>query len=140
MKKILLFSLVIFSTITTGSFVNAQFTSKEYFYDTGGNRTQRLTPDFYKPTTQADVQDLYGNVVYPNVVDQELNLKLSDDFIEDHPAGIVEMYDLNGKLIFNKDYSSLSTDMNFDFSDLPNGVYILKLFNQNYLQEWKIVK
>ena len=83
-----------------------------------------------------------------NQVEQGNHLKVynSEEFaigneplliITDHPADL-KVYDLSGKLIYNK--TSAINSINVNPSSLSKGTYIFKITSEDYTQSFKIIK
>lgn len=76
-----------------------------------------------------------GVKIYPNPSHSVVYIKNSGDKEITH----FELYDIHGKMILTEKYSELETIINV--SELANGIYIIKLFNQNtILGTSKIIK
>lgn len=62
--------------------------------------------------------------IYPNPCDNNLNFKIKDSSIH---LGIVEIYSIQGKLAFKKDFRLLKSDSNsLDLSQLEKGIYFFR--------------
>jgi len=66
--------------------------------------------------------------VYPNPASNKLTI--------DSEAGIIQLTDLNGKVILTKEHNTVST---IDVSTLPKGLYLIHLQNKNQITTKKIV-
>ena len=62
--------------------------------------------------------------VYPNPANDFITVQLEDDFI----VKTVQIFNLSGQLVFNEQQT---TQKQFDVSDLPEGIYTLKVITNN---------
>ncbi|EAR12132.1 probable glycosyl hydrolase [Polaribacter irgensii 23-P] len=53
---------------------------------------------------------------------------------------LVEIYDLKGQLVFSKLYEITSSQLNVDVSNLPEGIYMLKMISKEEIFHYKILK
>jgi len=75
--------------------------------------------------------------IYPNPASNSFNLRLSSKFTKDIS---VEIFDINGRKLFNKSYSGKSIfEENIDVSTLPQGLYIVKVEQANILTSEKLI-
>lgn len=74
--------------------------------------------------------DLVGNsleaLVFPNPSNGIFNINI---FHPDHGTADASVYDLNGRILFSKQYqvNMYSTQFNFDLKKYPKGIYILRI-------------
>ncbi|MCK4662154.1 MAG: T9SS type A sorting domain-containing protein [Bacteroidales bacterium] len=75
--------------------------------------------------------------IFPNPANEIINIEIKSQKIKSFDA---EMYDIQGKLVFMKQYKS--NLINIDISDLSKGIYLLKLKDEtgNIIKTKKIVK
>lgn len=74
---------------------------------------------------------------YPNPVTSTMNVIFNGST---NPDTKIDIYDAVGKLVTSKPVSS-ATNYQFNLSDLPRGIYMLKLIdNSNVIQTRKIIK
>lgn len=66
--------------------------------------------------------------VYPNPASEKL--------IIDSETGIIQLSDINGKVVLTKDHKTLST---IDVSSLPKGMYLIHLQTENQITTKKVV-
>lgn len=64
--------------------------------------------------------------IYPNPASNELTIKTHDYTIQNID---IELYNLDGKMLFMKNYNQISSSINI--ADLKSGVYIIKVKDQN---------
>jgi hypothetical protein len=79
--------------------------------------------------------------VYPNPVTDELNIKFRfPQFLSDSNAEL-QLYDLNGRLIVSQTCElDTKEEQQLNLSDLPSGIYILKLISNDVTLTEKIIK
>lgn len=75
--------------------------------------------------------------IYPNPVQNIVNIEIISQKTKTHN---IEIYNIQGKLIFMKQYKT--SPLSIDISDLSNGIYMLKIKdeNGNIIKNDKIVK
>ncbi len=141
MKKLILLTVIILSAqlIQAQSYVT-------YTYDNAGNRLARQTiilknteNNNYKKDKISDVNYIFGKgniTVYPNPVKELLNIQFTD--INTKNDIILQLYDINGKLLQTKKTKNYKTTVNL--SSKTAGVYILKVLFGNGKAEFTIVK
>ena len=73
--------------------------------------------------------------IYPNPTQNILNIELQSI---DNDQNHIEIYDLSGKQV----YSSITSDKNIqvDVSELTQGLYIIKVYNNNFVLNQKFIK
>lgn len=76
-------------------------------------------------------------IIYPNPSNNRITVELSD---KDYKLVDVEIFNLDGKMIYMKQYSQNAFDINI--SDFPNSLYVLNIKdnNGNLIQTKKIIK
>ncbi|WP_196888570.1 T9SS type A sorting domain-containing protein [Aureivirga sp. CE67] len=90
--------------------------------------------------TSLDVEDVTdGNSsdlakIYPNPI--QTSAKISIDINE---KASLKVYDLTGKEVLNRNYSSITSVTNLDFSSLSSGNYILRIVSEKHLVTKKII-
>ena len=72
--------------------------------------------------------------VFPNPSSGHFYIKSNKDY----PLKYIKVYDLDGKVVCNKPVDS--TESEFEISNYPPGMYILKLIYENNVRVYKIVK
>jgi hypothetical protein len=76
--------------------------------------------------------------IFPNpIVDSVLNINCDDFYGTVIP---VEIFDLSGKVIFSKTYSSSSNQLSINVASLLKGTYILKVTCKGTVFNYKIIK
>lgn len=101
--------------------------TKNYIYDDIGNRTQLNITD---STLGVDSKVLQNPIiVYPNPTDNVLNIKFPVVF--DNKKIIIELYDVNGRLITDNKSKIENNHITINVNALPNGVYLLHLKSDN---------
>ncbi len=81
-----------------------------------------------------------STVIYPNPLNDKLNLILRDENPGDY---LIELSELNGRIIFslNKGFKAGGTKtVTFDFSEFSSGLYYLRLSDGKRLENRKVVK
>lgn len=117
----------------------------QYQYDDAGNRISRQVVylERLKSTTgKNEISEEFENPesvfkVFPNPATQSIYVGLNQDAIESFSKSI-SVYDLNGKEIIRR--IPTSDAIQIDLSELPAGVYLLKLRYDNDSKECKIIK
>lgn len=108
-----------------------------HFYKYGGSINTRMYFQFQKqakPSGPVDaVQTISASNIktYPNPVSSTL-------YVETDGNAQVEILDLNGRLILNKNINS--SDNRIDVSTIQNGLYIIKVIQSNNIFTSKILK
>lgn len=82
-----------------------------------------------------DVYTLNGLKVYPNPVINELTINTSENFITK-----LQVYSVLGKMLWQNNNVSINTNHTVDFSNLPTGIYILKVFSDEKQKSFRIIK
>jgi hypothetical protein len=75
--------------------------------------------------------------VYPNVTNGEFNIFAYSQETNNYS---IEIFDATGAIIETKNMSINNSDVQFDLSNLPNGLYVVKINNGNDFIVTKIVK
>jgi hypothetical protein len=74
-------------------------------------------------------------LIYPNPVDELLNVDLKND----HPGNsTIEIISVSGKMLIKADLNKRKSVI--DVSDLTNGVYIVKILDNNQQQIFRLIK
>jgi hypothetical protein len=134
----------------------------QYEYDAAGNRTLRKTIDLspqYAPPAPEDTTtshlpphtshlvphtaDYFVETIaqteikiYPNPTTEKITLEISG--WQDLQTGVFKLFSLHGQLL--KDYPIHSSTTIISLSELPKGVYILKVIINGKSEDWKIIK
>ena len=75
-------------------------------------------------------------VVFPNPFEEEVTL-----FFNNGPNSVnTKIFNYNGQLISNKDYTLYSDEIGIDFLGLPSGIYILKVKGEGIDSTFKVIK
>ncbi|MCK4662264.1 MAG: T9SS type A sorting domain-containing protein [Bacteroidales bacterium] len=129
---------------TTGGIYSNFGVMGEAFVDfpvTGGNYITSIGFLFYASGIPILIDELNFNnqsiSIFPNPTNEIINIEIKSQKIKLFNA---EIYNIQGKLIFMKQYKSNS--INIDISDLSKGIYLLKLKDENgsIIKTKKIVK
>ncbi|MGK0235552.1 MAG: endoglucanase, partial [Psychroserpens sp.] len=96
--------------------------------------------------TNKDCQGVYNKTiifnsepfVYPNPIKNNTISINSFEFSENEVP--VEIYNLKGQLLFSKSYNSATNQLKIDVSNIPNGIYILKIISKEEIFNYKIIK
>lgn len=95
---------------------------------------------YFKPVTTIEENEKTQNslqaFIYPNPTNGDLNIDLS----EDHSDIKLEIYDLKGVLLMNRQISRNETIIHINVSELNSGMYILKFNDGNTVQYSKLIK
>ena len=126
--------------------------TRYYDYDFSGNRVLRSTIPVGAPPAKsgkADTRedtlqepyyvDMVGDIsvhIFPNPTSQMLTLKIEN--YPDFNSGKLMLYNMNGQLL--QQITITSPETRIDLSGYPTGVYLAKLYINDYKNEWKIVK
>lgn len=107
-----------------------------YFYRSSDGVTANSTPAFrYSFAPLSSTNELIKNVdnvsVFPNPANQSLTISLNEDI-----TGIACLYDAKGQLIL---YQTIKGRNTLNTTDIPNGLYLLKLQSGNEQIHRKIV-
>lgn len=147
MKKLLFISLLFSFTIS-----NAQ--QVQFEYDSAGNQilrtwcpscSSRTTNESIKEISdleESDLQKFFPEDIisyYPNPVKEELYLKW--DLINENEVSSIEMFNLNGQLIYSYKNKPFQNAHTISFYDYPTGVYFVNLnYSDGEKKSIKIVK
>ncbi len=95
--------------------------------------------DFINNIEVEKMQNDFSMQVYPNPVESNCNLKISNTEPGDY---VCKLYDLQGKLYLQKEISSPHQNIlfNLNLENIPQGVYILNLSNSKSTVYQKIIK
>ena len=127
----------------------AQTTKSSFTYDNAGNRILRseiiiigkiatLVSNNVANGQLEESIDGYHFTLYPNVVENNLNIKSEEKFLENEGNEIF-VYDVNGKLLISKTMEN--TEEQIDFSNFHSGTFLVKIRNNNgFNSEWRIIK
>lgn len=88
-------------------------------------------------TTEIQDQEPVKLTIFPNPVSDFLTLQLPFSMGE---HDIINVFDINGKLIMNRQARTNSTTIQMDVSFLPDGIYLLEYRNSNQHQTIKLIK
>lgn len=99
-------------------------------------RVQLGTASEPEMTGAETLTDKYRIKVYPNPVSSVLNVSISGTTSK----ATIKVYDLNGKLVLNRNASAGNTNLNIN--QFSNGIYVVKVIdtNGNTLHQSKFVK
>ncbi len=75
-------------------------------------------------------------IIYPNPVQEKLNIFLNQE-VEDVS---MELFDVNGRLIYQKSEEVEGINLEMSFDTFPVGIYFLKVTGRNFKEEFKILK
>jgi para-nitrobenzyl esterase len=74
-------------------------------------------------------------LIYPNPANNHFGVRSSEVGVDE-----IEIYDMFGKIIFNQKLITYNQSQTFDISDLPSGIYMVKIFSGNRESYTKLVK
>jgi hypothetical protein len=107
------------------------------------NYTYEYEVDFIfnvAPRNILSVNGLSNNTnidVFPNPSSDVINIS---GILEKGVSTVVEIFDLSGKKILNKTIINSNQDLTINVSNLPNGLFILKIRNGESIYTQKIIK
>ncbi|MBA3971489.1 MAG: T9SS type A sorting domain-containing protein [Bacteroidetes bacterium] len=78
-----------------------------------------------------------GMVIYPNPAQEKLYVKTIDAY---ENIGTLEIIDISGRIIKTINYEKLSQGKSIDITDLPGGVYVLRIHSDNGIGIKKFIK
>jgi hypothetical protein len=96
-------------------------------------RTNKDCQGVFKKTFLNDIEPS----VFPNPVKNVLFVTTNSSTTERVP---IEIYDLNGRLLFSKTYKNSDNRLQIDMSGLKNGIFILKITTTEKTYNFKIIK
>ena len=77
-------------------------------------------------------------IVYPNPIkNNTININSVEFYDNEVP---IEIYDITGKLLFSKTYHPTTNQLKIDVTNLPLGIYILKVSSKENTFNYKIIK
>jgi hypothetical protein len=82
-------------------------------------------------------QEVITMLVYPNPVIDIANFKFSSEI---GTTATINLFDSRGRLILYKQIETEQNSFNYDFSQLPHGVYFAKIETTNHRFSTKILK
>lgn len=123
---------------------------REYCYDESGNRVCRKVVEMPANTPRNLCQPIednstvcfhehicsYSCKIYPNPTTGQIQLDIED--LTTSFQGTAALFSANA--VFLRDFKILESHNVIDLSDLPPGMYILKLNINKRTEEWKIIK
>jgi hypothetical protein len=123
---------------------------REYWYDESGNRVCRKVVEVPANTPRNLSQPIeeisttffhehvcsYSCKIYPNPTTGQIQLDIED--LTTSFQGMAALYSVHG--VFLRDFKISESHNVFDLSDLPPGMYILRLNINEKTEEWKIIK
>lgn len=150
MKTILLGILLL---ITGNLFSQSAVQSIVFSYDASGNRNSRVIEITLPPTKAAgadtipepetpDPEPHFDEIagaeiaIYPNPTQGKLTVKVAN--MPQEVKGQLALYDLNGRLILQKESMGHSNEL--DISMQPSGTYVMQITVGEESTTWKIIK
>lgn len=106
---------------------------------TGVAGIQDQVEDFtYPASCVAGVNDLFNNKgirVYPNPTKGQLNIAIND-----YSGKLsIQVFDLNGRNVYNQDVNNFNTESAINLSNLQSGMYLIKVDGENVSYTQKII-
>ena len=150
MKKIFHFTyLILLSLIMCFLCHNTAGAQVTFGYDAAGNRVSRViklpakSPNVEKQYAEQSVQKVHNEMlkdfsvqIYPNPTKGDLTVEIQN--IKDGKTANLRLYDMSGSFILQKtDVRNIEC---LNISNLPDGIYVLKITSGDSSTEWKIVK
>lgn len=131
----------------------------KFNYDVSGNRTSKnliklksgSNLNIFSDSTNYDLNELSKDypteyfeedlgeekiIIYPNPTNGYLKINIEGAVISQTSA--IYLYSISGSLI--QALKPISVENDIDLTKSPNGTYVLKVFLNNKLSEWKIIK
>jgi hypothetical protein len=73
-------------------------------------------------------------LLYPNPSNNQLIL----DGLDETSSGMINIYNMNMQLIFNKNINTNKKTLTLNFSDLPSGIYFIEYETKDYqiMKKW----
>lgn len=145
MKKFLIIGFVFIGFLAFGQTTNQTVEPKRirFSYDQAGNQTKRdICINCGRPSATLTNDDYIVDEkisYYPNPVKEELfiNWKNKEDVI----VNFIEVYNLNGQLLYNIDDLKKTETTTVNFLNYPEGIYLVNInFENGTKQTLKIVK
>ncbi len=86
--------------------------------------------------TNADLFAGHGPTIYPNPLNDRLNIRRAAPFAGGNGLVELSMFDLSGRLVHQSSRRSTSTDITVDLARLPAGIYLtaIQLDGREYRQ------
>lgn len=124
-----------------------------YEYDACGNRIARKVIEINPSASKSNEPKMMGsdnidtpyyveNIgeikvnVFPNPTSQKITIQINN--YQDLQSGELYLYNMNGQLL--NQLNIRHTSVEIDLSGMPSGTYLLKLYMNEYKNEWKIIK
>jgi len=98
-----------------------------------------MPPDFTLPDSPQYYTEFVAQKeikIYPNPTTENVTLEIAG--WKNLQKGIFKLYSLNGQLL--QEYSVISVTTTISLDRLVKGAYILKVFINDDIEEWKIIK
>lgn len=149
--KLLLFKVVLVALfLSFPTMLKAQSFTAHYTYDANGNR--RIATVIYlsasrtsaSPTVKDELKiDPAANLsisIYPNPTQGDLRIELAGATPEQFnaPSNSIKVWDMQGRLLLS--VNTLGATNSVDLSRFGNGTYIMQLFFNGKVKDYKIVK
>lgn len=102
--------------------------------------TQGFQQGYFEVTSIGEpLSNNFALKVFPNPATEYVMVELQSDEIKD---GIIQMYDMNGRLVYNEKFNVTQGPNRIELSDLNSSQYILKVSNSSgeVLQTFKLIK
>ncbi|MCB2195914.1 MAG: T9SS type A sorting domain-containing protein [Bacteroidetes bacterium] len=102
--------------------------------------TQGFQQGYFEVTSVGEpLSNNFDLKVFPNPATEYVMVELQSDEIKD---GIIQMYDMNGRLVYNEKFNVTQGPNRIELSDLSSSQYILKVSNSSgeVLQTFKLIK
>ena len=114
--------------------------------DDNGETTLNVSSTSDQITLQPGEFKIYGNqasTTLSNTITEDLQLILypnpTTDYISiNKDVELVEIYDLTGKKLLV--FENVNKDQELDVNKLAIGYYVVKLYNENYLESQNLIK
>ena len=144
--KIAVFAVTLFTSVA----LNAQTFRATYTYDANGNRISASVvylsqaPSGTSPIVEEELPLDQNNkltiTIFPNPTQGNLRVELTGATDEQlsTPSNTIRVWDVQGKLLFS--IPTLGASNHVDLSGYGNGVYIMQLFFNGKVKDYRIVK
>ncbi|MBE9468390.1 MAG: T9SS type A sorting domain-containing protein [Bacteroidetes bacterium] len=120
---------------TTYIVVNEGEMKNAYAINSFSCRSENITINFLVDNSNIeDIHKLRINI-YPNPVNNQVNIELSDEWQPEK----VQLYNIMGRLLKSINVNKFK-NITMNFSDIPKGIYILKLLDKEKFISYRIIK
>ena len=99
-----------------------------------------VTPPVPPPVTSSSVKIYFANI-HENVSNVYVNDILKFDFSGTWPSSFnLTLYDIMGKIVLDRQLQKTGDKMEYQVSDIPSGIYIVRVKTPDQVVKRKIIK